>query len=343
MKIIPLSTTFLSIYLSFFLLGCSDEEESRQSGIEENSDAIEPFCSPGDEQECFCTNGKEGTQVCGSGGKKWKDCRCKKNNTSDDDDDSAGNSDGDADADADSDSDADSDTDSDVDSDANTDNDKETCSYTCRIEYMCQYVYQGSIHEEMSCENDLVCCEDGAAAGTTNTEVDTEEIDPGECDTTGNGEWDPAWAAMECQVLTLVNEIRAKGYECKTKSFAPTTPLTMEPHLREAARLHSKDMGERNFFAHEAPAPAPNGVTVPERTSAAGYTNPMVGENIAAGQTTPKQVMNGWMASDGHCQNIMSPNYVEIGVGYAFVAGGGFTAMRHYWTQDFGGKSWSWF
>ena len=58
----------------------------------------------------------------------------------------------------------------------------------------------------------------------------------------------------------------------------------------------------------------------------------MCGENIAAGQRTPEQVMNGWMNSPGHRQNIMGP-YTHIGVGYYVDKNG-----RMNWVQLFIGK-----
>lgn len=54
------------------------------------------------------------------------------------------------------------------------------------------------------------------------------------------------------------------------------------------------------------------------------------GENIAAGQQTPQDVMNSWMNSPGHRSNILNPNYTTIGVGFA--KGG---AYGTYWTQQF--------
>lgn len=59
-----------------------------------------------------------------------------------------------------------------------------------------------------------------------------------------------------------------------------------------------------------------------------------MGENIAAGFSTPASVMQGWMDSQGHRENILNPHYREIGVGY--YAGG---PWSHYWVQDFGEQS----
>jgi hypothetical protein len=61
-----------------------------------------------------------------------------------------------------------------------------------------------------------------------------------------------------------------------------------------------------------------------------------MGENIAAGYGTPDSVMNGWMNSTGHRNNILSTGSWEIGVGYATQSGSTYT---RYWTQDFGRRS----
>jgi uncharacterized protein YkwD len=155
-----------------------------------------------------------------------------------------------------------------------------------------------------------------------------DEVPPGEhCQPVAM--WDPAWTAFEDEVLELVNANRAMGWNCDAEGqFAATAPLTMNPFLRCAARLHSKDMNDRDFFAHDNP----DGDGPSERIDATGYVGGTWGENIAMGQATPQQVVSGWMESDGHCANIMRPSFTEIGVG--FVQGA--TRRDLYWTQTFG-------
>ncbi|NMO21563.1 CAP domain-containing protein [Pyxidicoccus fallax] len=143
--------------------------------------------------------------------------------------------------------------------------------------------------------------------------------------------WDPAWASFEDQVLTLVNQRRAAGATCGGVAKPPVPALTMDARLRCAARKHSRDMATNNFMGHTSS----DGVTTPwQRITSAGYTYRAAGENVAAGYSTPAAVVNGWMSSTGHCNNIMSSNFVHLGVGYAYRATG--TNYRHYWTQDFG-------
>jgi uncharacterized protein YkwD len=145
----------------------------------------------------------------------------------------------------------------------------------------------------------------------------------------------PADAAMfETEVLRLVNENRAKGWNCDTEGQKPAVgPLMMEPTLRCSARLHSKDMADQMYFAHDGLDGSDPGT----RMTAAGYVGRTWGENIAKGQTTPQQVVQGWMDSDGHCSNIMNGSFNLIGVGY-FAGMSSNTRFNSelYWTQNFG-------
>jgi uncharacterized protein YkwD len=72
------------------------------------------------------------------------------------------------------------------------------------------------------------------------------------------------------------------------------------------------------------------------RASQAGYRWKLVGENIAAGQPTPEQVVEEWLESPGHCANIMDPAYAEMGVASAYE---GRSEKGVYWSQVFGTPS----
>ena len=139
-------------------------------------------------------------------------------------------------------------------------------------------------------------------------------------------------SGFEEDVFDLVNDRRAAGATCGSTSYGPTAALAMNTKLRNAARAHSQDMAANNYFSHTSL----DGRTFDQRIRDAGYTGSgPLGENIAAGQSSPQSVVNGWMGSPGHCRNIMDPAFRAIGVGYAYEAG---STYRHYWTLSFGGS-----
>ena len=139
-------------------------------------------------------------------------------------------------------------------------------------------------------------------------------------------------SALEDQVFALVNSRRSAGAMCGSTSYGPTVALVMNSKLRTAAREHSQDMAANNYVSHTSL----DGRTFDERIWDAGYTGSgPLGENIAAGQSSPSSVVNGWMGSPGHCRNIMNPDFRAIGVGYAYSAS---ATYGHYWTLTFGGS-----
>jgi uncharacterized protein YkwD len=131
------------------------------------------------------------------------------------------------------------------------------------------------------------------------------------------------------QVLQLTNEARARGATCGGTVYAPAAPLELNVKLSSAAQGHAADMAAKNYFSHTSA----DGRTFDARINAAGYLWFALGENIAAGQQTPQAVMNSWLTSPGHCADMLNPDFTEIGIGYAFTAGGNY---HHYWVQDFG-------
>jgi uncharacterized protein YkwD len=101
----------------------------------------------------------------------------------------------------------------------------------------------------------------------------------------------------------------------------------MHPALRCAARKHSKDMVDRGFFDHTNP----DGEGPGDRFQRAGYSGSKGSENIAMGSHGPSHTVDQWLASDGHCANMMNPGFSEIGVGFYPQS-----QVQGLWTQAFG-------
>jgi uncharacterized protein YkwD len=122
---------------------------------------------------------------------------------------------------------------------------------------------------------------------------------------------------VQQQVLALVNQNRRRG---------GCDGLSLDRRLIDAANEHAADMARRRYFAHESP----NGDGAGDRVSEAGYRWKRYGENIARGVDSPYEVVDGWMHSPEHRENIMDCRLDQMGVGLAIA--GDDTA---YWVQDF--------
>lgn len=131
--------------------------------------------------------------------------------------------------------------------------------------------------------------------------------------------------------LTRVNAVRAAGADCHSRGvFPPAAALTWNAKLTDAASGHSADMAAKNYFSHTSA----DGRSLSDRVNATGYLWSGLGENIAAGYGGLDAVMDGWVASDGHCANLMSANLTEIGL--ACVPGTSSSTYNNYWTMDLG-------
>ncbi len=124
-------------------------------------------------------------------------------------------------------------------------------------------------------------------------------------------------AVMRAAVVCLVNQQRRLRH-------LPT--LQVSPRLNRSAQGWTNTMVRTGVFSH--------GANFAGRISASGYQWSFAGENIAAGFRTPLAVVRGWMASTGHCQNLLNPDFGNVGTGVSARPLGPFGGAT--WTQDFG-------
>ncbi len=140
----------------------------------------------------------------------------------------------------------------------------------------------------------------------------------------------PARAADDMTVATLmlamVNEARAQGHRCGGTAYPPAAPVRWNEALARAARSHSEDMAATGRMSHNSRDGTPPEV----RVERAGYDYGATAENIAQGQPTPEAAMAGWLASAGHCANLMNAEYTEMAVAMASNRRG---AMGTFWTM----------
>ena len=119
-------------------------------------------------------------------------------------------------------------------------------------------------------------------------------------------------------VVCLINQQR-------TAHHLP--PLRASLLLDRSAQRWTNSMVAGDVFSH--------GTNFAARISAAGYVWRDAGENIATGFQTPRSVVNAWMGSTGHCENILNPTYRNIGTGVTAHVVSGWATGAGTWTQDF--------
>jgi len=144
-------------------------------------------------------------------------------------------------------------------------------------------------------------------------------------------------------------QVYMSGYSPSPASILGSTypavhPVYLEPNLVSSSYFHSNDMATNNCFSH----PSCDGTDTFARIKSYYTCSGTMGENIAAGYSSPLDTNNQWLCdstgsacaadgsgSDGHRSNMMSNGYKATGVGYAYNSA---ATYRYYWTQDFGGS-----
>ncbi len=135
--------------------------------------------------------------------------------------------------------------------------------------------------------------------------------------------------SFQMEIMRAINAARSVARSCGTQANPAVAALTWNDKLFAASASHSQDMATRNYFSHTSP----EGTTSAQRASAAGYNYRALGENIAAGQRSIETVMQGWIASDGHCRNIMNSTFTEVAVACVATAR---PLYPTYWTMVLG-------
>ncbi|WP_164667289.1 CAP domain-containing protein [Virgibacillus doumboii] len=129
----------------------------------------------------------------------------------------------------------------------------------------------------------------------------------------------------EPQIQQSINEyastvIKLTNQERRNKGLSE---LQVSKKLSRVARKKSQNMNNQSYFSHTSPRYG----SPFEMMRQFDVSYQSAGENIARGQQTPQQVVDAWMNSQAHRENILNENFTHIGVGY--------TADGNYWTQMF--------
>ena len=143
--------------------------------------------------------------------------------------------------------------------------------------------------------------------------------------------------SIKYKYLTAINTFRSQGRSCGTAGYFSDAPaLRWNDSLYRASYEHSRDMMQSNSLSHKGSQSTFDWTAKAQSLSRAssfkdriennGYTKwKNIAENIAMGSSTVDQVMDQWISSDGHCANIMNPQFTDVGM----------AEVNKYWTQDF--------
>lgn len=153
-----------------------------------------------------------------------------------------------------------------------------------------------------------------SSTATTPTNTSKDNTSSSSQTTTASSSSD-SFTDTQKRVLELMN---------KERTAAGAGTLELDETLCKAANARAKELVEK--FSHERP----DGSRYWALLESMGLVNIASAENIAAGQKTPEEVMNGWMNSSGHRKNILNPTYTHAGIGFYSYGG------VNYWVQIFG-------
>ncbi|TMU24988.1 CAP domain-containing protein [Halomonas sp. ATBC28] len=131
------------------------------------------------------------------------------------------------------------------------------------------------------------------------------------------------------EMLSQINEARSQARQCGDQQFEAVESLAWSCKLEAAAKSHSQDMAENDYFSHTDP----EGAGIEQRVGNQDYVWQAVGENIAAGLISVSAVVEGWLDSPGHCRNIMNDAFTEMGMAKAEDSESRYST---YWTQTLG-------
>jgi len=162
---------------------------------------------------------------------------------------------------------------------------------------------------------------------------DMEDEETGDDDDDSQGNNDPPASEngniTSAELVTSVNTRRAQGANCGSEgSFGQAGSMDVSNALGNAALRHSRDMADNDFFSHTGS----DGSSPIDRMRDAGFNGNGWGENISSFtfERNAEQVVQGWMDSDGHCANIMNPNFNILGSAKAS------NSTWEYWTLNLG-------
>lgn len=131
------------------------------------------------------------------------------------------------------------------------------------------------------------------------------------------------------ELLSLINTVRASGYQCGTTWYPAVKPVVWNNKIEAVALKYAISMSSNDFVEHTGL----DGSSIGTRLNAGGYRFTASGENLAGGPKSIKLVHQAWLDSPGHCANVMSENFTEVALTCSANEKGKY---KKYWVENFG-------
>ncbi|WP_457420203.1 CAP domain-containing protein [Roseateles sp. P5_E7] len=138
----------------------------------------------------------------------------------------------------------------------------------------------------------------------------------------------PAVPAADCQpdaevATRALNALRAQAQRCGDRLWPAASALRWQTVLGESSRRYAAELATLDRLDHTSAS----GATLRTRLREAGYAMRVSGENLAGGPETLDEALAQWLASSGHCENLMAPDFEDFGL--ACVSGPG--RLQRFW------------
>ena len=129
-----------------------------------------------------------------------------------------------------------------------------------------------------------------------------------------------------------LNDVRLRGAACGVAPRSTAAPLAWNDRLADAAQVQAREMARLGRMSHRDRQNRGLG----ERLRAASYAFSTAVENVAVGYPSVDDVVDAWLESDGHCENVMNADVHEFGLACIDAGSGGVADEGRYWALVLG-------
>ena len=132
--------------------------------------------------------------------------------------------------------------------------------------------------------------------------------------------------------LRRLNDLRLRGAACREPGPTTAQPLRWNDNLAAAALVQAREMALLKRMSHRDR----ENRGLAERLHASGYRFSAAVENLAVGYPSLDDVVDAWIGSEGHCENLMNRAVLEIGLACVDADAADAPEERRYWTLVLG-------